>query len=76
MSLISFSDNFGQISLYQIINHRGSIFEKLNNKMPKKHATKKPHSYSSRNKNYERLYFEVEGSFLEIVQNLQFLLIQ
>ena len=37
---------------------------------------KKTHSYLNRNKIYKGLFFVVEGSLAENVQNLQYLLIQ
>ena len=41
MSLVSLSDNFGQISLYQIINYSGSISHvtNLNNTMQTKQTS-------------------------------------
>ena len=77
MSLVSFSDNFAQISLYKKnINYSGSILANLNNTMQtKQHATKKTNSYSSRNKIYWGILFVEEGSLAENVQNLRFLLI-
>ena len=52
MSLVSFSDNFGQISLYPNYQLQWQCIGKLNNTMQtKQHATKKPHSYNTnRNK--------------------------
>ena len=53
----------------KIIVYAGSILANLNNTMQtKQHAMKKPQSYSIYN-------FEVEGSLVENVQNLHFLMI-
>ena len=41
--------------------------------MQKKNATEKPHSYSNRNKIHKGLYFVLERSLAENVQNLHFL---
>ena len=46
MSLVSFSDNFGQISLNQIINYTGSIFNNLNNTMQTKQDAMKKKRYT------------------------------
>ena len=72
MSLVSFSDNFPQISYIKIINYSDSISANLT-MQTKQHAMKKPHFYSNRNKIYKGL-FVVEGQ--KNVQNLLFLLIQ
>ena len=62
MSLVSFSDNFAQISLNQNYQSQLSISANLNNTIStKQHAIKKPHSNSKRNKIYKELFFVVEG---------------
>ena len=70
MSLVSLSDNFGQISLYQIINYSGSILHvtNLNN-------TNRTCIQIEKNI-YKGLHFVVERFLAENVQNLQFLLFQ
>ena len=60
----------------KMINYSDSISANLNNTIQtKKHAMKKPHCYSNRNKIYKGLLFVVEAFWAENVQNLQFLLI-
>ena len=76
MSLISFTDNFALINLYQNYQLKWQYIRKSKLYNPnKQHAMKKLHSYSNRNKIYKGQFFVVEGFWAENVQNLQYLLI-
>ena len=62
MSLVSFSDNFAQISLYQIFNYSDSISANLNNTFQtKQHAMQKTALLFKYKQNLQGTIFMVEG---------------
>ena len=78
MPLLSFSDNFSQISLNQIICivYSGIMLANLKNTMQtKQHEMKKPQSYlnTCKNKIYNGLFFVVDGFWTESEKKFQFL---
>ena len=72
MSLVSFSDNFGQISLYQNYQLYWQYISKFKLYNPTKTTCDEKTALLFK----KGLYFVVKGFWAENVQNLQFLSIQ